>query len=357
MGLVNNDGLDGGSGRNETEGLAVSALLPEGGSLTSALLLMLYDRPYMRYSAGYRRTLPMYGWILIVLAVVFLFQNLLQLFFGMDGLLSSGRVESRGFLPDWFALSEPNLGEFKLWTLLTYSLFHGGILHLLFNSLAIFFVGRIVEMMIGPWALLKLFIFSALGGALVWALANLGAGEGIVIGASAGALGIVIYFCARKPNEPVTVLLFLIIPVTILPKWLGWGLVAIESFGFIFSELSNRGSLFSGSATTIIAHSAHLGGMAAGYLFFRYERWFRSLSIPRIRLGKGKPGEVAKPHYRVNVSKPSKPSSGSKKGGRRSSDLREEVDRILDKINASGFGSLSSEEKETLNKAKELLKK
>ena len=35
--------------------------------------------------------------------------------------------------------------------------------------------------------------------------------------------------------------------------------------------------------------------------------------------------------------------------------MQEEVDRILDKINASGFGSLTEEEKLTLEKAKGLL--
>jgi hypothetical protein len=37
-------------------------------------------------------------------------------------------------------------------------------------------------------------------------------------------------------------------------------------------------------------------------------------------------------------------------------DLQKEVDRILDKINDLGFGSLNSDEKKTLEKAKELLR-
>jgi len=40
-----------------------------------------------------------------------------------------------------------------------------------------------------------------------------------------------------------------------------------------------------------------------------------------------------------------------------SSDFRHEVDRILDKINASGFGSLTEEERTTLHKARSLLRK
>jgi hypothetical protein len=38
-------------------------------------------------------------------------------------------------------------------------------------------------------------------------------------------------------------------------------------------------------------------------------------------------------------------------------DLQKEVDRILDKINASGFGSLNPDEKATLDRAKDTLSK
>jgi len=41
----------------------------------------------------------------------------------------------------------------------------------------------------------------------------------------------------------------------------------------------------------------------------------------------------------------------------RSGDLRTDVDHILDKINSQGFGSLTEEEKQTLDEAKDLLSK
>ena len=41
----------------------------------------------------------------------------------------------------------------------------------------------------------------------------------------------------------------------------------------------------------------------------------------------------------------------------RPSDLQKEVDRILDKINSSGFGSLNQEEKSTLDRAKDIIGK
>ncbi len=142
----------------------------------------------------------MMGWILIVNAAVFVLQNVLQLFFGMDGLLVGPVRVSTGLLPDWFALTESNLFDGKVWTLLTYSLFHGNLMHLVANFLLIFFLGRMVETMTGPRGLLQLYIVSAFFGGIAWAVVHLGNPQGMVIGASAGALGIMINFCLKRPD-------------------------------------------------------------------------------------------------------------------------------------------------------------
>lgn len=290
----------------------------------------------------------MYGWIMIITAAVYILQNVLVLFFGVDGLVGTRQTGGGTFLIDWVALTETNISQLKIWTLLTYGLLHGGLFHLIANFLIIFFMGRIVESMIGPQNLLKLYIFSVLGGGIVWTLIHLGGSGGLVIGASAGALGLLIYFCLRNPNEPITLLLFFVLPVTVLPKWVGWGITGITVFGLAFNEL--------GPQTDRIAHSAHLGGIFAGFIFFRYESWFRGISVPRVRLGSASKAKKLEPRYKVNVSKPRKQNS-QPSGANGSKNLREEVDRILDKINSSGFGSLTESEKETLNRAKELLGK
>lgn len=331
---------------------------------------MLSDRPYMRSGPDPRRQIPMVGWLLIVNAGVFLLQNLLQLFFGMDGLLRSAATgrPGGGFLGQWFVLSIDNLANGKVWTLLTYSLLHGSLFHLLANFLLLFFVGRMVEQLVGRQGLLRLYLLAVLGGGLLWSLVHLGDPRAMVIGASGGAIGFLIYFCLKRPNEPITLLLFFVLPVTVLPKWVGWAVLAIGVFGLAFSEL--------GPQADGIAHSAHLGGMAGAFLFWRYESWFRNLSLPRIRSSKGSRGKGAsstpsrRPRYRVNLETvgTGKKGGGSTASGTgrpppeeemdtESSDFRHEVDRILDKINASGFGSLTEEERTTLHKARSLLRK
>ena len=88
--------------------------------------------------------------------------------------------------------------------------------------------------------------------------------------------------------------------------------------------------------------------MAGGAFFFLYLQSGRTFPKLIFNSKKSKhpisqfrPQNVNKSNYKINFS---------------STDaMQEEVDRILDKINASGFGSLTEEEKLTLEKAKGLL--
>jgi hypothetical protein len=165
---------------------------------------------------------------------------------------------------------------------------------------------------------------------------------GILLGASSAVLGMLVYFACLRPNERMTFLLFFILPVSILPKFLAIIVTALELFGLLFSERPRGGF-------TQIAHSAHLGGMLAALVLFRVSS-AESAVIPAsssVELPKWMRKKRANPDiggsYRVNVSQ-----------GR---DMKREVDRILDKINHSGFGSLTAEEKRTLDEARDTLGK
>ena len=112
----------------------------------------------------------------------------------------------------------------------------------------------------------------------------------------------------------------------------------IDLYGFFFSELNNSGS---------IAHSAHLGGLMGGALVFFYLQSgrvfpkFVLISKTKIESKFSFKSKGLKSEYKVNFST--------------TDEIQTEVDRILDKINDSGFGSLTKEEKLTLEKSKGLL--
>lgn len=242
-----------------------------------------------------------------------------------------------------FALSTGGLRQGYAWTLVTYPLLHAGILHLLFNGLGLFLLGRELLPLLGSKRFLTLFLSAAVSGALLWLGTHYFLGGGGLVGASASVMALFILFACFYPDREITFLVFLVLPVTIKPKYLAWILVGVDLIGFLFSEIPG------GGFDTGIAYSAHLGGMLAGWVYFKYfhanNGWDRAAGIELPAwLRRRKQGQAPAPEFKVNVG-----GSGS------SSQLRAEVDRILDKINSQGFGALTAEEKRILDEAKDLL--
>lgn len=294
---------------------------------------MLYDRPYMRYQE-HRREIPALKWILLTNIAVFLLSEILFRWFGS------------AFPIQYFSLSWENIRSGFLWSIATYGLLHANFAHIFFNMLVIYFVGRTLETRLGGDKLLELYIVTTLLGAFAWLACNL-TSNGLVVGASAAASGLVAVFCLRHCYARLTLLLFFIIPIRATGRQILFFLLFWEGIGLLFFEL--------GPATELwpfffdeIAYSAHLGGLFGGFLFEKYlshrESVFKRkgplVEVPiwlRKRAGKSKP----KRNFSVNIVN--------------RQELQSEVDRILDKINTQGFGSLEEEEKRTLDRARNLL--
>ncbi len=321
---------------------------------------MLYDRPYMRPTA-FRGDFSFLKAILVTLVAAFVIQSLVVGFLGRDifRVITKGGLENIELIPEVlrgnFSLTMDALKEGKVWTLATYAFLHADVMHLLFNMLAIFFIGRALEPTIGSRKLCILYFASTVAGGIFWLIVNQGDSiKGIsyaphLLGASAAAMGILAYFCAQRPNENITLLLFFVLPCNLKPKWVLWGILGISTYGLFFSEI--YGGRTGGSDG--IAHSAHLGGIITGLLYYKMSvsAAFSHSSIPSIR--------VKRPAW-MKVSSSGKKTTASSNytvnfSNRES--IQEEVDRILDKINDEGFGALTEEEKKTLDRAKHILNK
>lgn len=281
---------------------------------------------------GYgRQTTSVLTWIICAIIACFVVQVLFTTWFKTD-------------LTSLFELSVGGLKSGMVWTPLTYALMHDTrlYLHVIGNLLGLFFFGREILPYLGPRRFLGLFIGAVLAGAGLWLATNWSHG-GAVVGASAGVVAVVVVYACLNPNRPITLLLFFILPVTLKPKWIALSLLAMDLFGFVFYEaLGNRSPLG-------FAHSAHLGGMLTGWIYFRYvhaREWRTPDRAPSMELptwfkrAKETP-EIAQPAYKVNLTN--------------REDLRAEVDRILDKINSDGFGALTADEKRLLDDAREAL--
>ena len=259
--------------------------------------------------------------LILSLIVSFIFQSILKLF-GVD--LSILRS---------FGFSLESVMSGLVWTFFSYSFLHEGPLHLLFNILGIHFISRNIEYSLTRDSYIMLFLFSVLFGSITWLAFNLDGG--FLIGTSAFVMASLTRFCLMRPDNPITFLLFFVLPLSLKPRYLLMGVVGLELYGFIFSELQN---------TSNIAHSAHLGGMIAGFILST--SFGKSIVLPKFSF---KPSKTKSSNQKSAVSVTDYSIDSEVTG-----DLEIQVDKILDKINEKGFGSLTDREKSLLEKAKSL---
>lgn len=308
---------------------------------------MLSDRSYMR-SDPLRPAPGFLACFLGALAAGFVLQSVAE-YFGSSFLFEHG------------ALSAEGLRGGEVWTLFTYVFLHGGVFHLLLNGLGIFFLGRALQESLGQSQLAALTLVGTVGSALAWAGLHFNR-TGAVIGASGVVMAYLAVFACLHPRRPMTLLLFFVIPVTVQPIWLVAVIAGVDVLGLLAQELPGRGSLYG------VAHSAHLGGLAAGWLFHRFvlarppsggraavepPSWVRKRAArpaPAYSVDLGPAPKPAAPH-----PLPAEGSAQAAAATRSREALRAEVDRILDKINLHGFGSLTDAEKRVLDEARQHL--
>lgn len=294
---------------------------------------MLSDRSYMR-SDYPRETTSALTWLLSAVIAGSVLQFVFDLF-----------LHSRAFL-HLFGLTPGGLLQGKVWTLLTFTFLHANILHLVVNALGLFLIGREIAPMLGSRAVVQFSAGASVLGGLLWFASHFwAANPSTLVGASAVVAAMFVFFACVAPEREITFLLFFVLPVTLKPKIAAWIFLALSLLGFLFNELP--GGMFDWG--TGIAHSAHLGGMLAGWLYYRFfyanNGWDRAADTTLLPRGLFRRATKATPP-------PAAPPPSLLTGP---ADLRAEVDRILDKINSHGFGALTEQEKRLLDDAKDLL--
>lgn len=168
------------------------------------------------------------------------------------------------FLDLWFALWPPEAARFgypsfRIWQLVSYGFLHGGLAHLFFNMFALFMFGSDIERLFGAQRYLIYYLVCVIGAALMHLIVVSAAGMPPLptIGASGGVFGLLLAFGMIYPHRRI-MLLFPPIP---MPAWL-------------FVSLYGLLELYLGMTRTAsgVAHFAHLGGMATGFVLIRYWR-------------------------------------------------------------------------------------
>ena len=122
---------------------------------------MLYDRPYMKkpFSVHNKSVVEI---LIVVLIFCFVCNSIISVF--------SKTINNFIFENLYFSVDA--ISSFLVWTPFTYSFFHDGPFHLVFNLIGLYFIGRAVESNIGKTNFIYLlFIGSALG-AFFWLTFN-----------------------------------------------------------------------------------------------------------------------------------------------------------------------------------------
>jgi hypothetical protein len=206
---------------------------------------------------------------------------------------------------------------------------HGGVLHLAFNMLALYVFGPPVEERMGGRDFLVYYLLCGFGGAMLsFGLLQLPQPMGPVIGASGAIYGVALAFAWFWPNEPIYVFP---LPEPIAAKWL-------VTFALVVSLI------LAWRASDGVAHLAHLGGFAAGFVYLKTQDWRVKRAERRVRAA-APPGVLVHPAARVArgsaaQTRPSRPADRDR--------TQHEIDRVLDKISASGLQSLTPAERKFL---------
>lgn len=242
-------------------------------------------------------------------------------------------------LEGWFVLP----GDFmdflsQPWSIITYAFLHSGILHLLWNMYVLYVTGRILLNLFDGRRFLNVYFLGVILGGMFYMLTDslFSTGGGVLLGASAGVMAVLIFVCTYIPNQEVRIIFFNV------KLWhVGIFVVLIDLL-----QVSSGGDNIGGRI-------AHLGGALLGYVYARQLSQGRDIgagfsnfldSLANTFKGKEKKAPLK------TVYKKQKSATKSKADYNKDSHQRK-IDSILDKISKSGYESLSKAEKDFLFKA------
>ncbi len=257
----------------------------------------------------------------------------------------------------WLAFQRSDLTH-SLWTVVTYAFVHFGFWHILFNMYNLWIFGPRVEHLWSPGRFVAFYLWCALGGVMGHLMFG---GGGMLMGASASVMGVMLAYAMHWPDDEL--LLFGVLPMKV--KWL----VAIL---VVANVIQGVGSFtMSGASGSSVAYTAHLGGLAFAWFYLRTPS-AQSLDRLRQRISpvadtpdeppRAIPRSAPRPRERTNDRGSASDEAVAKSKAvvvkrhapqslpRSVNDPRAEaLNLVLDKISATGIGSLTSDERRLLD--------
>ncbi|TAH24538.1 MAG: rhomboid family intramembrane serine protease [Cytophagales bacterium] len=262
--------------------------------------------------------------VFVVLSLIYvfskLFQNEIVLNFVLENLV----------LPTQFSRF-----IFKPWTILTYFFSHQDVFHILFNLLSFYWFGNIIVEYLGNRRLISIYLYGGIfAGLLFLTLFNfipffIQSNTFGLLGASGAIYAVIVAAAVLVPDYTFFMIFF--------------GPVKIKYLAAIMIFISVIGSVESNAGGNI----AHLGGALVGYLFIRFLKQGTDIGKPISAIGDFF-NRISSPRPNMKVTYK---NTNHQKNVNTILPNQQEIDNILDKINRSGYESLTNEEKQKLFKA------
>ncbi|MDH3592790.1 MAG: rhomboid family intramembrane serine protease [Planctomycetota bacterium] len=240
------------------------------------------------------------------------------------GIVASSSFSAGQWIREYLYLNpQVALKKLFLWQLVTAGFLHAaGIWHLFWNCLILWWFGKMVEGHLGTKRFVQFFVATIVAGSLAFIL------EAVVfdkktptLGASGAVNGVIVYAACLYPSREI--LVFFVLRMQL------WVMAVL----MVTADLIMLTQLPGG-----VAYSAHLGGAAFGFLFYRYGAKFGRVF--------DKIDEMAEERKRKQAAKVHQEEA----------EMRAELDRILDKVNNEGMTSLSEQERKFLKEASDRLR-
>jgi membrane associated rhomboid family serine protease len=234
---------------------------------------------------------------------------------------------------EWFELDTKKIVQRgQVWRLLTSAFCHDryGLFHIFFNMLCLYWFGSTLETMYGSREFLLFYLTAAVVSGLAFVGLDLYTGSSVpAIGASGAVMAVMMLYTMHFPEQEIRV-------CWLFPLQMRW----VMAFYLIFDLHPILLAMAGDRIFTGIGHAAHLGGLAFGFLYYRFS-WRLDGLLSRLCWPSLKWTGRSRPQLRL--LKPTDPAP-------------ERLDELLRKISESGQASLTEEERRILKTASDELR-
>ena len=221
------------------------------------------------------------------------------------------------------------------WTIFTYSFLHSGFFHLFWNMLLLYYAGMFFLNLFQRTTFYNVYFLGVLAGGFVFLLsyAIFPVFQGLrppMVGASAGVMAVFVFISTYTPDQEIRLLFF-----NVKLKYVALAFVVLD---VIQIPYGNAGG-----------HLAHIGGAGLGFWYAKQLQNGNDIGAPFAQMVQ-RVLQLFQPSSPLKTVHRSKTKSSTAKPQRTNTE-QQRIDEILDKISASGYDSLSKEEKDILFRA------